>query len=80
MIQEFLTLDQAAERLKDRGYTEELVQAAVAAGRVPYHIRNLVIVIPFPAADSYFPPVLKPKAPEPAQKATPKKAVKKSKA
>ena len=78
MIQDYLTIDEAAERLKDRGYTYELIQAAVAAGRIPYRIQNLVILIPFPEADQFFPPIPEEKATE--QKAASKKAVKKSKA
>ena len=79
MIQAFLTIEEAAERLKDRGYTYELIQVAVAAGRIPYHVRNLAILIPFPEADPCFPPVLEEKGPEP-EKPAPKKATKKPKA
>ena len=83
MIQTFLTLEEAAEKLKDRGYTYELIQAAVAAGRIPYHIRDLTIYIPFPEADEHFPPVFPEPAPElpaePESRKAPKRAIKKPK-
>ena len=84
MIQTFLTIDEAAERLKDRGYTYEVIQAAVAAGRIPWHVRDMVMVIPFPEADAFFPPIFAEKAPEPEKpaaepvKTEPKKAPKKA--
>ena len=64
MIQTFLTVKEAAEKLKDRGYTHELIQAAVAAGRIPYHVRDKAVLIPFPEADRFFPPVVTPKPAE----------------
>ncbi len=57
MLQEFLTIDETAERLKDRGYDDETVQAVVAKGGCPFHVRDMVILIPFPEADESFPPL-----------------------
>ena len=66
MIQTFLTIDEAAERLKDRGYTYEIIQALAAEGKVPWHVRDMVMVIPFPEAEQYLPPIVGGEAGGPA--------------
>jgi hypothetical protein len=55
MEEKFLTIDELAEVLKDRGYDYRITQAWVAAGRCPYEIRNMVMVVPWPRADKCFP-------------------------
>ena len=84
MIQTFLTIDEAAERLKDRGYTYESVQALAAEGKVPWHVRDMVMVIPFPEADPFFPPIVAEKPADPPEiekpKTAPKGTAKKSRA
>jgi len=55
MIEKFLTIKEAAERLKDQGYTEKIVEAYVRHKKVPYHVRGGVTLIPFPEAEPFFP-------------------------
>lgn len=55
MIQKFLTIREAAERLKDQGYTEKIVEAYVQQKKVPFHVREGVTLIPFPEAEPFFP-------------------------
>ena len=55
MVEKFLTIKEAAERLKDQGYTEKIVEAYVRHKKVPYHVREGVTLIPFPEAEPFFP-------------------------
>lgn len=55
MEEQFLTIKEAAERLKDQGYTEGIVEAYVRHGKVPAHFRDGVTLIPFPEAEPFFP-------------------------
>jgi hypothetical protein len=55
MIEKFLTIKEAAERLKDQGYTEKIVEAYVRHKKVPYHFRDGAYLIPFPEAEPFFP-------------------------
>jgi hypothetical protein len=76
MIQTFLTIDEAAEKLKDRGYTYEIIQALAAEGKVPWHVRDMVMVIPFPEADPFFPLIVAEKPTDPPAQDKPKTAPK----
>jgi len=55
MIEKFLTIKEAAERLKDQGYTEKIVEAYVRHKKVPFHVREGITLIPFPEAEPFFP-------------------------
>ena len=55
MIEKFLTIKEAAERLKDQGYTEAIVEAYVRHKKIPFHVREGVTLIPFPEAEPFFP-------------------------
>ena len=55
MLEKFLTIKEAAERLKDKGYTEKIVEAYVRHKKVPFHFRDGVTLIPFPEAEPCFP-------------------------
>lgn len=55
MIEKFLTIKEAAERLKGQGYNEKIVEAYVRHKKVPYHVREGVTLIPFPEAEPFFP-------------------------
>ena len=55
MLEIFLTIKEAAERLKDQGYTEKIVEAYVRHKKVPFHVREGVTLIPFPEAEPFFP-------------------------
>lgn len=57
MIQEFLTIEEAAKRLEARGYTPKKVLSLVTAKQVPHHVRGGKVLIPFPEADPCFPPL-----------------------
>ncbi len=57
MIQEFLTIEEAAKKLEPRGYTAKKVLALVTAKKVPHHVRGGKTYIPFPEADPCFPPI-----------------------
>jgi len=55
MIEKFLTIKETAERLKDQGYIEAIVEAYVRNKKVPYHVREGITLIPFPEAEPFFP-------------------------
>jgi len=55
MLQQFLTIKETAERLKDQGYTEKIVEAYVRHKKVPYHFRGGEYLVPFPEAEPFFP-------------------------
>lgn len=55
MEDRFLTIDQVAEILKDKGYDRDIVQKYVAAGKVPYSVMNYEILIPWPETEPCFP-------------------------
>lgn len=55
MLEKFLTIKEAAERLKDQGYTEKIVEAYVRHKKVPFHVREGITLIPFPEAEPFFP-------------------------
>lgn len=55
MEEQFLTIKEAAERLKDQGYNEGIVEAYVRHGGIPHHVRDGVTLIPFPEAEPFFP-------------------------
>lgn len=71
MIQDFLTIEGAAKRLEGRGYTPKKVLSLVTAKQVPHHVREGKVLIPFPEADPYFPPLAVEAPANPAPDAEP---------